>query len=224
MQSYTAYSKMYSELIKFLDSKKVQLVAVSKTQPLEKVQKVYDLGQRTFGENRVQELMGKKDLLPTDIEWHLIGHLQKNKVKFIAPFISMIHSVDSVELAQVISKEAVKNNRIIPVLLQVKIAIEEAKYGFDPLLIEDSLGQLRDLPGIDIQGMMGMGTFTSDQEITLQEFQKMSRIYKEIKAQHFADVATFKELSMGMSGDYKLAIEEGSTMVRVGSLLFNSIV
>jgi len=223
MQNCMAYSSMYPELVRFLESKKVQLVAVSKTQPLEKVQKLYKLGQRTFGENRVQELMGKKDLLPGDINWHLIGHLQKNKVKFIAPFISMIHSVDSLALAQVISKEAVKHNRIIPVLLQVKVALEEAKYGFDPMLLEDNLSQLNDLPGIDIQGMMGMGTFTSDQEITRQEFQSMTRIYKETKANHFADVETFRELSMGMSGDYELAIEQGSTMVRIGSLLFNSI-
>lgn len=214
---------MYADLITFLNGHKVQLVAVSKTQPLHKVQAIYDRGQRVFGENRVQELLGKKDLLPDDIEWHLIGHLQKNKVKYIAPFISMIHSVDSLELAKVISKEAIKNDRIIPVLIQVKIAVEDAKYGFDTATLQDIITELKNLQGIDIQGMMGMGTFTSDQEITLQEFQMMKGIYEDTKTNYFADVETFRELSMGMSGDYQLAIEQGSTMVRIGSLLFRSI-
>ena len=214
---------MYSDLVTFLASHKVQLVAVSKTQPLEKIQTIYDYGHRVFGENRVQELLSKKDNLPADIQWHLIGHLQKNKVKYIAPFISMIHSVDSVELARTISQAALKNNRVIPILLQVKIAIEESKYGFDQGTIETNIEELKSLEGIDIQGMMGMGTFTSDQEITMQEFKTMKRIYDEIKQKSFSDVPAFRELSIGMSGDYKLAVENGSTMVRIGSLLFRSI-
>lgn len=214
---------MYSDLVTFLASHKVQLVAVSKTQPLEKIQIIYDYGHRIFGENRVQELLSKKDNLPADIQWHLIGHLQKNKVKYIAPFISMIHSVDSVELARTISQAALKNNRVIPILLQVKIAIEESKYGFDQGTIETNIEELKSLEGIDIQGMMGMGTFTSDQEITMQEFKTMKRIYDETKQKSFSDVPAFSELSIGMSGDYKLAVENGSTMVRIGSLLFRSI-
>ena len=214
---------MYSDLVTFLASHKVQLVAVSKTQPLEKIQIIYDYGHRIFGENSVQELLSKKDNLPADIQWHLIGHLQKNKVKYIAPFISMIHSVDSVELARTISQAALKNNRVIPILLQVKIAIEESKYGFDQGTIETNIEELKSLEGIDIQGMMGMGTFTSDQEITMQEFKTMKRIYDETKQKSFSDVPAFSELSIGMSGDYKLAVENGSTMVRIGSLLFRSI-
>ena len=214
---------MYSDLINFLEAHEVQLVAVSKTQPLEKINTVYNYGQRVFGENRVQELLSKKDSLPSDIQWHLIGHLQKNKVKHIAPFIAMIHSVDSLDLAKVISKEAIKNDRVIPILLQVKIAMEESKYGFDIHSLKDGLAEMKNLKGIEMRGLMGMGTFTSDQEITAQEFRTINRIYTEIKSSHFSSVSTFTELSIGMSGDYKLAVDNGSTMVRIGSLLFQSI-
>lgn len=214
---------MYSDLINFLEAHKVQLVAVSKTQPLDKINTVYNYGQRVFGENRVQELLSKKDSLPSDIQWHLIGHLQKNKVKYIAPFIAMIHSVDSLDLAKVISKEAIKNDRVIPILLQVKIAMEESKYGFDIHSLKDGLAEMKNLKGIEMRGLMGMGTFTSDQEITAQEFRTINRIYTEIKSSHFSSVSTFTELSIGMSGDYKLAVDNGSTMVRIGSLLFQSI-
>ena len=214
---------MYSDLINFLEAHEVQLVAVSKTQPLDKINTVYNYGQRVFGENRVQELLSKKDSLPSDIQWHLIGHLQKNKVKHIAPFIAMIHSVDSFDLAKVISKEAIKNDRVIPILLQVKIAMEESKYGFDIHSLKDGLAEMKNLKGIEMRGLMGMGTFTSDQEITAQEFRTINRIYTEIKSSHFSSVSTFTELSIGMSGDYKLAVDNGSTMVRIGSLLFRSI-
>ena len=214
---------MYSDLISYLNQNKVQLVAVSKTQPLDKIKTVYEYGQRVFGENRVQELLAKKDSLPADIQWHLIGHLQKNKVKYIAPFIEMIHSIDSLELAQVVSKEAIKNDRVIAVLLQVKIAIEETKYGFNEADLKAGIEEMKNLKGIDIQGMMGMGTFTYDQEITLQEFKNMKRIYDDVKSAHFSDFPSFKELSIGMSGDYKLAVANQSTMVRIGSLLFRSI-
>lgn len=211
---------MYQKLKAFLDEHSVELVAVSKTQPHSAILELYEAGQRVFGENRVQELVDKHEQLPQDIEWHLIGHLQKNKVKYIAPFVSLIHSVDSLGLLREIDKAAAKNNRVIPVLLQVKIAQEESKYGWDKAVLLSTLADVKAFEHIELRGMMGMGTFTSDQEITLKEFTTMKAIFDEFQAQHFSP-EKFNILSMGMSGDYKLAVANGSTMVRIGSLLFS---
>lgn len=209
----------YIQLKEFLDSKAVTLVAVSKTKPISRIQELYDKGQRDFGENRVQELVDKCQALPDDIGWHMIGTLQKNKVKYIAPFVSMIHSVDSLDLAKTVNKYALKSDRQIDVLLQVKIAKETSKFGFDWEELRASIGPLSELQSIRIRGLMGMGTFTSDEQTTRSEFQYLKRCFEEFKNQH-SHKNSFDTLSMGMSGDYKLAVEEGSTMVRIGSLLF----
>ncbi len=211
----------YIQLKEFLDSKTVTLVAVSKTKPISRIQELYDKGQRDFGENRVQELVDKHQALPDDIEWHMIGTLQKNKVKYIAPFVSMVHSVDNLALAEIIDKMAKKNNRIIDILIQIKIAAEESKHGYDWFELKEELAQLRSLQSIRIRGLMGMGTFTSDEKITRSEFQFLKDCFGSIK-EDLIPADTFDTLSMGMSGDYLLAVEEGSTMVRIGSLLFGS--
>jgi len=199
-----------------------KLIAVSKTKPNAKIMDLYDQGQRAFGENRVQELIDKNESLPDDIEWHMIGHLQKNKVKYIAPFVDLIHSVESLSLLQTINKEAAKNDRIIQVLIQVKIATEETKFGSDKdelkKLIEESLR----LDHVKVNGVMGMATFTDDLAQVRKEFKSLTQIYNDMKDQHFFQNDEFKEISMGMSGDYKIALEEGSTMIRVGSLLFGA--
>ncbi|NNF20564.1 MAG: YggS family pyridoxal phosphate-dependent enzyme [Saprospiraceae bacterium] len=212
---------MYKEIINYLDQHNVDLVAVSKTKSPEEIQKVYSQGQRHFGENRVNELTEKKDLLPQDIKWHMIGHLQKNKVKYIAPFIHLIHSVDSLKLAQTIDGQAERNERNIDILLQIKIASEESKFGlsFDDLLTQ--IQQFKALKNIRITGLMGMGTFTNDQNVTIDEFQRLKTYFDELKSSHFNEEC-FNTLSMGMSGDYKLAVEFGTTMVRIGSLIFGS--
>ena len=194
------------------------LVAVSKTKPNELIQEAYDLGQRIFGENKVQELVEKYEDLPKDIEWHLIGHLQTNKVKFIAPFISLIHAIDSFKLLKEINKQANKNNRIINCLLQVKIAEEESKFGLttseaEVLISSEDTKQLK---GINIVGLMGMATNSSDENKVKDEFSQLNEFFKRLNTQH----PTLKTLSMGMSGDYKLAIEQGSNMIRVGSTIF----
>ncbi len=212
---------MYKQLTEELELNKVQLVAVSKTQPISKIKAMYDQGQRVFGENRVQELKEKQALLPSDIQWHMIGQLQKNKVKHLFPYITLIHSVDSVSLAKVINQQAVKHDMIVKVLLQVKIALEESKSGFSIDDLESALPELTKFNAIRICGVMGMGTFTSDNDITRHEFADLKKSYKLLKDKYFSDNAYFSELSMGMSGDYKLAIEAGSTMVRIGSLLFS---
>ncbi len=190
---------------------KATLVAVSKTKPVEDIQSLYDLGQRDFGENYVQELVDKADRLPKDIRWHFIGHLQSNKVKYIAPFVHLIHGVDSVGLLKEINKQGAKINRIIPCLLQVHIASEETKFGFD----EADLKQLpppQELKHTAVLGLMGMASFTNDLSQVRKEFAYLQSLY----AAH----AEYSILSMGMSGDYKIALEEGSNMVRIGSLLF----
>jgi len=215
-------SSKYTELLSTLQESQVQLVAVSKTKPSSAILELYNVGQRVFGENRVQEMVDKYEALPKDIEWHMIGGLQKNKVKYIAPFVSRMHSVDSLALAQVINKEALKNDRIINILLQVKIAIEETKTGYDPNILDTELMAILQLEKVNVVGLMGMGTFTDDQDITAQEFKSLKSIFDKLKSTTMADKEDFKELSMGMSGDYQLAIEEGSTMVRIGSLLFGS--
>ena len=202
--------------------KEVTLVAVSKTKPNEAILEAYQTGQRIFGENKVQEVCEKQESLPKDIEWHLIGHLQTNKVKFIAPFVSLIHAVDSMKLLVEINKEALKNNRVIDCLLQFYIAEEETKFG---LSLEEATVLLTDeiflnLKNIRIVGVMGMASFTDNTEQIKTEFRTLKNYFEILKSNHFKFNPEFKEISMGMSGDYELAIEEGSTMVRVGSSIF----
>lgn len=200
----------------------VRLVAVSKTHSPEKIRELYQLGHRLFGENKVQELVAKHQVLPEDIQWHMIGHLQTNKVKYIAPFIAMIHSVDSVKLLDVIEKEAVKNNRSIPCLLQVHIAREETKFGFseEELLAFMSRGEWQKYKHIVFAGLMGMATFTEDNDQIRREFRSLSRLFHRLKEEYFSQNETFNTLSMGMSNDFQIAIEEGSNMIRIGSLIF----
>jgi pyridoxal phosphate enzyme (YggS family) len=200
----------------------VKFIAVSKTKPLESITEAYEAGQRIFGENTVQELAEKHENLPKDIEWHLIGHLQTNKVKYIAPFISMIHSVDSIKLLKEINKQALKNGRIIDYLLQFHIAQEETKFGFDLEEALEMLGsdEFATLKNIRLVGIMGMATFTDDTDQIRTEFKTLASYFDQLKSTHFENVASFKEISMGMSGDYAIAIEEGSTMVRIGSAIF----
>lgn len=212
--------EVYTQILNEIPSH-VQLVAVSKTYGIDVIQNAYDEGVRIFGENKVQELVPKAEALPKDIRWHLIGHLQTNKVKYIAPFVEMIHSVDSFKLLQEIQKQALKNNRTIKVLLQFHISEEETKFGFKPenldmLLKEEIWNQI---PNVQICGVMGMASFSEDMNQVRNEFKSLKNIFDTLKkSQLFSD--SFKEISMGMSGDYKIAVEEGSTMIRVGSALF----
>ena len=213
---------MYKDILAYTSAHSVTLVAVSKTKPAEDILKLYQSGQRIFGENKVQEMVSKYEVLPKDIQWHQIGHLQKNKVKYIAPFVAMIHAVDSFELLEVINKEAVKNNRTMDVLLQFHIATEETKFGLN----KDEAVQLltvlekEPLPNVRICGVMGMASFTEDTNLIRSEFRSLNEIFTSLKNQFFVENPFFKEISMGMSGDYKIAIEEGSTMVRIGSAIF----
>ena len=202
----------------------VQLVAVSKTKPVEDLQEAFDAGQRIFGENKVQEMAAKWEMLPKDIEWHFIGHLQRNKVKYLAPFVSLIHGVESLRLLKEINKQALKSNRIIDVLLQFYIADEETKFGLSEEEAEVLLNseEFNLLENIRIRGVMGMATFTEDQEKIRGEFQKLQRIYNDLLRKHFGDVMLFDTISMGMSGDYTIAIDEGSTMIRLGSSIFGA--
>jgi hypothetical protein len=198
----------------------VQLVAVSKTKPNEDIIEAYHVGQRVFGENKVQELVAKYESLPKDIQWHFIGHLQSNKVKYIAPFVSLIHSVDSLKLLQIINKEAEKFGRTIPCLLQVYIAKEETKYGLDQTELNQLLEESTNLKNVSICGFMGMATNTDDMNIVRNEFKELKLIFDTAKSMYFSQNSSFNTLSMGMSGDYKIAIEEGSTMIRLGSTIF----
>lgn len=200
----------------------VKLVAVSKFHPNEAIEQAYQSGQRIFGESKVQELTGKYETLPKDIEWHFIGHLQTNKVKYIAPFITMIHAVDSYKLLVEINKQAAKCGRIIPCLLEIHIAQEESKYGFTFQECRDMLqeGEWKHLTHIHIAGVMGMATFTDNETEIKEEFSSLKHFFNELKQTYFADSDVFRELSMGMSHDYPLAIEAGSTLVRVGSKIF----
>ena len=200
----------------------VKLVAVSKTKPVTDILEAYNSGQRIFGENRVQELLNKKDLLPGDIEWHLIGHLQSNKVKYIVPFVSMIQSVDSIKLLVSINSEAKKINRVIDCLLQIHIASEETKYGFSMCDLAENLRSedVSMFRNIRLCGVMGMATFTSDISQVEKEFGYLRSCFNSLKKNYFNSILEFTEISMGMSGDYELAIKEGSTMVRIGSLIF----
>ncbi len=200
----------------------VTLVAVSKTKPINLLQEAYDAGQRHFGENRCDELAEKQKALPADIHWHMIGHLQSKKVKSIAAFVHLIHSVDSFGLLQEINKQALKHQRVIDCLLQFHIAVEETKYGFseeEAVLLLNST-EFKSLANIRIVGVMGMATFTSDQRQVADEFCNLRKIFERIKDAHFNCNSNFKEISMGMSGDYQAAIQQGSTMIRVGSSIF----
>ncbi len=200
----------------------VKLVAVSKTKSVTDILEAYNSGQRSFGENRVQELLQKKDLLPSDIEWHLIGHLQSNKVRYIVPFVKMIQSVDTFRLLKIINSEAAKIPRIVDCLLQIHIAEEETKFGFDMdeiyqmIRVED----FRNFDSIRICGVMGMATFTENTGQIQKEFRYLSECFKKLKADYFKEDREFREISMGMSGDFNIAIREGSTMIRIGSLIF----
>ena len=202
--------------------KGVRLVAVSKFHPAEAIREAYEAGQRIFGESKEQELSGKQKELPDDIEWHFIGHLQTNKVKYIAPYIALIHAVDSYKLLAEINKQAAKCNRIIPCLLEIHIAQEESKYGFTPESCKEMLeaGEWKNLHNVCIAGVMGMATNTDDEAQIEQEFRSLKALFDEWKQTFFADEPTFKEISMGMSHDYPIAVQAGSTMVRVGSKIF----
>lgn len=201
---------------------KVKVVAVSKFHPAATIREAYDAGQRIFGESRVQELLEKSERLPADIEWHFIGSLQRNKVKQIAPFISLIHSMDSPQLMLEIEKQGAKNNRVISCLLQVHIADEETKSGFSPddcrrFLAE---GAWRNCSHVQFRGVMGMATFTDNEAKIRSEFRLLKSLFEEFRTAYFASDPLFSEVSMGMSGDYLFAVEEGSTLIRVGTLIF----
>lgn len=202
----------------------VTLVAVSKFHPAGMVQEAYDAGLRIFGESRVQELVVKKEQLPKDIEWHFIGSLQRNKVKQIAPFISLIHSLDDELLMLEIEKQGAVNNRVITCLLQIHIAEEETKSGFSPDECRRFLdeGKWKACPHVRIAGVMGMATFTDDENQVRKEFHQLKSLFNECKTGYFPDNPGFKEISMGMTGDYRIAIEEGSTMIRIGTLIFGN--
>ncbi len=212
----------YHKIIAELDPHHTTLVAVSKTHPPEKIMELYELGHRDFGENRQAELSEKYEKLPKDIRWHFIGHLQSKKTKYIAPFVYMIHSVDSFKLLAEINKQAERNDRVIQCLLQFKIAKEESKYGLEARDIREEFTQeaLQEFRSVNIRGVMGMATFTEDMDQVRMEFKKLKDFFDELKLTRFAEKDDFDQISMGMTGDYKVALEEGSTMIRVGTLLF----
>ena len=211
----------YKEIVSELETEGVTLVAVSKTKPVEDIKELYDLGHRDFGENYVQELVDKEAQLPKDIRWHFIGHLQSNKVKYIAPFVQLIHGVDSLKLLSEINKQADKHNRIIDCLLQVYIAKEETKFGLNETELDELINLSTNQPfnAVRIGGLMGMASFTDDMNKVKKEFQYLKTIFDK-HASLSTDNYHLSTLSMGMSSDYRSAIEEGSTMVRIGSLLF----
>jgi len=202
----------------------VALVAVTKTKPVELLKQAYDLGLRDFGENRVQEMVAKQQALPADIRWHQIGHLQTNKVKLIAPFVHLIHSVDSLRLLQEINQQGNKNNRIIDCLLQIYIATEETKFGLSlselTQLLESPL--LPEMHNIRIRGLMGMASFIENHQIISREFAGLFSVFQQVGKKYFVETNYFDTLSMGMSGDFMIAVEEGSNMVRIGSALFGA--
>lgn len=230
----------YNEILSSLKNKEI-LVAVSKIQPVESIRELYDMGQRDFGENYVQELLAKQEVLPKDIRWHFIGHLQTNKVKYIAPFVHLVHGVDSEKLLAEINKQGLKNNRRIHCLLQVHIAEEETKFGFDDDEVKNFITQIEanytNYKGVDVCGLMGMASFSDDENKVRAEFRKLYTIFKDLnellKQKNIATVTDSPNLelstleplnllSMGMSGDYKIALEEGSNMIRIGSLIFGA--
>jgi len=215
----------YQTIQQALLSYGARLVAVSKIKPVADIRELYDAGQRIFGENYVQELVQKQPELPQDIEWHFIGHLQSNKVKYIAPFVTMIHAVDSLRLLLEINKQAAKHNRIIQCLLQVHIAEEETKFGLDETELENLMQewqQQSETTHVRIAGLMGMATNTDSEAQIQKEFKHLQELFSQTKDRYFAGQDYFRELSMGMSGDYQLALQCGSTLVRIGSLLFGA--
>jgi len=200
----------------------VTLVAISKTHPIDQIMEAYNAGQRVFGENKVQEMVSKQEVMPKDIQWHLVGHLQSNKIKYIAPFVTLIHSVDSLKLLVAINKEAVKANRVIDCLLQVYIAEEETKFGLSVEELTELLEseEYKQLTHVRVCGVMGMATFTDNEDQIRKEFKSLKTIFTNLKNSYFPNTDSFRHISMGMSGDYAIAIEEGSTMIRVGSSIF----
>jgi pyridoxal phosphate enzyme (YggS family) len=200
----------------------VKLVAVSKTKPVDAILEVYGQGQRIFGENRALELEEKAQILPKDISWHMIGHLQRNKVRNVAPYVDMIHSIDSIRLASEVNRQAKRIGRVIPCLLQIRIAKEETKYGFDLEELMDWLaaGQWKEMDHIEFAGVMGMASFVPDMGVVREEFRYLKQCFDKLKSDIFTAYQPFCEISMGMSGDYPVAIEEGSTIVRIGTLIF----
>ena len=212
------FIKKKIEEIKASVPKEVTLVAVSKTKPISDLQEAYDAGQRVFGENRIQEMVAKYEALPKDIQWHMIGHLQSNKVKYMAHFVALIHGVDSFKTLKEINKQAIKHNREIKCLLQARIAKEETKFGlsFDEIKTILNASEFQELKNISVVGLMGMATFTDNEAIIQEEFTSLQVLFQELKSEH----PQMTTLSMGMSGDYKLAIKHGSTMIRVGSSIF----
>lgn len=199
-----------------------QLIAVSKTKPNKDILAAYEGGQRAFGENKVQEMADKAEALPKDIEWHMIGHLQRNKVKYIVPFVHLIHSVDSVRLLKEINKQGEKIDRVVPVLLQMHIAEEESKFGLDENELYELLSsdEFKEMNYVEVKGLMGMATFTENNDKIRREFKSLKTSFDKVTQQFNDEKLNLQELSMGMSGDYPIAIEEGSTMVRVGSAIF----
>lgn len=214
------FAQISSEIKEFNST----LVLVTKTKSAELISEYYNRGHRDFGENKVQELLPKYDTLPKDIRWHFIGHLQKNKVKYIAPFVNLIHSVDSLELLEEINDRGLKNERIIGVLLEIKIADEFTKYGLSEEECVDLIANpvLKTFHNIRIKGLMGMASFVDDEKTIKKEFESLKDLYVKLKSRFFSDSDEFCELSMGMSGDYKIALDCGSTMVRIGSLILGS--
>jgi len=202
----------------------VRLVAVSKTKPNKDILTAYEAGHKIFGENKVQDLIRKYEELPKDIEWHFIGHPQSNKMKYIAPFVSLIHGVDSLKLLKVINKEALKNNRTIKCLLQFHIAEESTKFGLSELEAIEILHseEYKELKNVEIAGVMGMATYTDDKDQIRNEFRKLNSIFNRIKIRYFSESTSFIEISMGMSDDYLIAVAEGSTLIRVGSKIFGA--
>lgn len=202
----------------------VRLIAVSKTKPVEDLQEAYEAGQRLFGENKALEMRDKHEVLPKDIEWHFIGHLQTNKIKYIAGYVSLIHSIDSLNLLQAVDKEAAKHDRVIDCLLQFHIATEETKFGLDmaeaQALLESA--EFAEMKHVRIVGVMGMATNTEDRDLVRREFRTLKEYRDRLAERYFAGCAEFREISMGMSGDYDIAMEEGSTLVRVGSAIFGA--
>ncbi len=211
-------TEAYKELAKECKSKNVTLVAVSKTKPVEDILALYDLGQRDFGENYVQELIEKDNELPKDIRWHFIGHLQTNKVKQIINFVHLIHGVDSLKLLKEINKQSEKINKITNCLLQVHIAQEETKFGLDEIELNEIMHQLNSLKNVSVQGLMAMATNTNNEDQIRKEFQHLKLLQQKLQTENYK----LQTLSIGMTADYKIAIEEGSNMIRVGSLIFGS--
>jgi len=211
------YNKVLSDI-----PDNVTLVAISKTRTIEEIKNLYELGHRVMGESKAQELTPKYEKLPKDIKWHMVGHLQRNKVKYIAPFVEMIHSVDSLRLLNTINKEGEKNNRVINCLLQLHIAKEETKFGMSEEEITELLksSDYKEMSNVSIKGLMGMATFTEDEEQVRKEFSELKQTFDKLKNSFFKSNESFTEISMGMTNDYKIGIEEGSTLVRIGTAIF----